>query len=300
MEIAVLKLTSVDLGAVDDLMKRYSGTIGFLPQQALEHYLNSESVLGAKTHDGQLVGYLLYAAYHDRFRVAQLCVSEKFRGLGIAKKLVEALKVSATTQRVIRLSCRNDFPAHHMWPRLGFVPLEEKPGRSKEGHPLTLWRLTLARDDQMALFRANVSDDVLDVIIDAQIFFDFDKPNSDALLSDFFVDSLNLWITDELFTEISRNKNRLQREDTRRRARQFLQVQHDPTLVDGFTRSLKQVLQGSSPSQLSDINHPKAASSDVRVFVTKDRGILKKASQIADLTSTRIISHRVGRVTRTL
>ena len=297
MEIAILKLTSVDLGAVDVLMKRYSGTIGFLPQQALEHYLKSESVLGAKTHDGRLVGYLLYAAYHDRFRVAQLCVSENLRGQGIAKKLVEALKATATTQTVMRLSCRNDFPAHRMWPKLGFVPLEEKPGRSKERHPLTLWRLALALDDQIALFRANVSDDILDVIIDAQIFFDFDKPNnygtmpSKTLLSDFFVDSLNLWITDELFTEIGRNKDPGQREDARQRARQFLQVKHDPTLVDGFSRSLKQVLQGSSPSQLSDINHlSKAASSDVRVFVTKDRGILKEANQIAALTNLRVLS----------
>ena len=74
------------------------------------------------------------------------------------------------------LRCRNDFLAHGMWPKLGFVPIGESPGRSKEGHLLTLWRHQLARHDQLELFRANMSDDVLDAVIDAQIFFDFDRP----------------------------------------------------------------------------------------------------------------------------
>ena len=136
----------------------------------LEDYLRKESVLGAKAQDGQLIGYLLYGAYPDRFRIAQFCIREDFRNLGIARELLEALKSSRSTQKVIKLSCRSDFPAHHMWHKLGFVPIDEKPGRSKEGRPLTLWRLTLAHDDQLALFRANISDTVLDVVIDAQIF----------------------------------------------------------------------------------------------------------------------------------
>ena len=144
METMIAKLTSTDVDAVDEFMKRHSGTVGFLPRVVLEESLKSDSVLGAVSGDGQLAGYLLYAAYRDRFRIVQLCVSETFRGQGLARRLVDALKVTATTQKVIRLSCRNDFPAHGMWPKLGFVPVDEKPGRSQEGHPLTLWRLTLA------------------------------------------------------------------------------------------------------------------------------------------------------------
>ena len=155
-------LTIADLDAVDELMKRYATTLGFLPRAALEDYLQKEGVLGAKAQDGRLVGYLMYAANRDRFRIAQLCVSEVRRGQGVARKLLEALKASAGTQKVITLRCRNDFLAHGMWPKLGFVPIDESPGRSKEGHLLTLWRLQLARHDQLELFRANMSDDVLD------------------------------------------------------------------------------------------------------------------------------------------
>ena len=124
-----------DLDAVDELMKRNAGTLGFLPRAALQEYLAREGVLGAKRRDGRLAGYLMYAANRDRFRIAQLCVSEEGRGKGVARGLLEALKASASTQKVITLRCRNDFPANDMWPKLGFVPISESPGRSKEGRP---------------------------------------------------------------------------------------------------------------------------------------------------------------------
>ena len=196
-------LTIADLDAVDELMKRYSSTLGFLPRAALEDYLQKPWVLGAKDpRNGRLVGYLMYAANRDRFRIAHLCVSEASRGQGVARRLLEVLKSSATTQKIITLRCRNDFSINGMWPKLGFVPTGESPGRSKEGHLLTLWRLQLALHDQLELFRANMSDDVLDAVFDAQIFFDFDRPDSEvtqpskALISDLFVDSVNLWFTD--------------------------------------------------------------------------------------------------------
>ena len=297
MTIAISKLTSADLSAVDGLMKRHSATIGFLADVVLKDHLSNECVLGAKTQEGQLVGYLLYAAYPERFRIAHLCVSEEFRGQGIAKELIESLKTSATSQRVIKLNCRNDFPAHSMWPKLGFVPVSEKRGRSREGHLLTSWRLILAHDDQLALFRANISDEILDIAIDAQIFFDFDELDSDntlpskALLSDSFIDSVNICFTDELLTEISRNHDADRRRSARTRTGQFTELQHDPLLVDGLMQSLAQILPSSTESQVSDIKHlAKTASSDVSIFVTKDRALLKKADQIAGLTHLQVLS----------
>ena len=290
-------LTNADLDAVDELMKRYATTLGFLPRAALEDYLQKEGVLGAKAQDGRLVGYLMYAANRDRFRIAQLCVSEVRRGQGVARKLLAALKASAGTQKVITLRCRNDFLAQGMWPKLGFVPIDESPGRSKEGYPLTLWRLQLARHDQLELFRANMSDDVLDAVIDAQVFFDFDKPNSDvtqpskALISDLFIDSVNLWFTDELLSEINRSSSASEREEARTRARQFLEVKHHPPLVDSFVAKLKQVLPSRNANQLSDIMHlAKTAASEIDIFVTRDRVLLNKAPQIDEAVNVRVLS----------
>ena len=295
--IAISVLTIDELDAVDELMKRYGSTLGFLPRAALEDYLQKEGVLGARTQDGRIVGYLMYAANRDRFRIAQLCVSEARRSRGVARQLLEALKASATTQKVITLRCRNDYLAHGMWPMLGFVPIDESPGRSKEGHLLTLWRLQLARHDQLELFRANMSDAVLDAVIDAQIFFDFDRPDSNvtqpskALISDLFVDSVNLWFTDELLSEISRNHSASQREEARTRARQFFELKHHPLLVDSFVAKLKQVLPSRKANQLSDIMHlAKTAASEIGTFVTRDRLLLNRAPRINQAVHVRVLS----------
>ena len=299
LKVEFLRLTSDDLGAVDDLMKHNSRTLGFLPTEALSDYLHRGRVLGAKIGGHRLIGYLLYAPSQSRFRIVQLCVSQEFRGCGIASRLLEELKDVATTQYAITLSCRRDFPAHYMWPKLGFVSIGEKPGRSVAGHLLTLWHLALNQGNQMdlGLFKAQTSDETVDVIIDAQVFFDLSKPDSDesersgALLSDFLVDSLNLWTTDELLNEIDRNDDPDERRAGRARIQQFPQVTYSPRWVDEFDGRLRDILPGRTPSQNSDIRHlAKAAASDVNVFVTRDQVLLKKAQDIADITNLRVLS----------
>ncbi len=290
-------LTIADIDSVDELMKRNGNTLGFLPRPALEEYLAKEGVLGAKNQDGQLVGYLMYAGNRDRFRIAQLCVTDSRRGEGVARDLLEVLKESASTQKVITLRCRNDFPAHRLWPKLGFVPISESTGRSKEGHLLTFWRYQLARHDQLELFRANMSDDVLDAVIDAQVFFDFDRPDSNltqpskVLISDLFLDSVNLWFTDELLSEINRSSSAAKREEARTRARQFLEAKHHPSLVDSFRAKLKQILPSRTPNQLSDIMHlAKTAASEIDLFVTRDQLLLDRAAQIGVAASVQVLS----------
>ena len=299
LKVEFLRLTSDDLDAVDDLMKRNSRTLGFLPTEALIDYLHKGRILGAKIEGERLAGYLLYAPSQSRFRIVQLCVSQGFRGCGIASRLLEELKGVATTQSAITLSCRRDFPAHHMWPKLGFVSIGEKRGRSVAGHPLTLWHLTLNPANQIALglFQAQTTDETVDVIIDAQVFYDLSNPDSDelerskALLSDFLVDSLNLWTTDELLNEIDRSDDPEQRRAGRDRIQQFPHVTYSPRLFNNFYGLLRAILPDRTPSQLSDIRHlAKAASSDVNVFVTRDQPLLRKAQDIADLTNLRVLS----------
>ena len=278
-------------------MVRHRRTIGFLTRETLKVYLEKECVLGAKTDDGQLIGYLLYGAYPNRFRIGQLCVSEKFQGQGIARQLVDQLKVSATNQKVIQLRCRRDFPAHNMWPKLGFIPLDERPGRSSAGHPLTLWHFTLAPKDQLSLFQANASDETLDVAIDAQIFFDFDEPDSaktkpaKALLADFLVDSLSLWITDELFVEIDRKQDDAQREKARQRAHEFSKVECNSQSAEHFEAVLRPLFSSNTASKQSDIRHlAKVAASDIGTFVTRDRVLWEKSEEISALTNVQVMS----------
>ena len=297
MNFIISKLASPDLAAVDKLMKRNSKTLGFLPEQALLEYLEKGGVFGAKTKDGQLIGYLLYAVNPKYFRITHLCISEEFRNQGFAKIFINTLKECVTTQKSIRLHCRRDFPAHEMWPELGFIALDEQRGRSAAGHLLTHWYLTFAPDDQLDLFQANTSDEALDVVIDAQIFFDFDEPNtaktvpSKALYSDFLIDSLNLWITDELFNEINRNDNSDKRIKSRNRALEFLRAEPTSSIVEHFDSVLRGNLNYRTRSQKSDIRHlANAAASEIDTFVTRDQYLLRNAAKIFELTNLKVLS----------
>ena len=299
MKVEYSRLRPGDISAVDDLMKRNSQTLGFLPTEALNDYLRKGRVLGAKTKEGRLVGYLLYYSNQRRFRIVQLCVSQEFRGHGIAKNLLEELKGIATTQSAITLNCRRDFPAHDLWPKLGFVPIDERPGRSLAGHLLTIWHhgLKQANQMEMELFRSHTSDEAVDVVIDAQVFFQITGPGSGeserskALLSDFLVDSLNLWTTDELLNEIDRSDDPEQRRQGRYQVQKFPQVSYSPQLADDFEGRLRKILPSRTPSDVSDIKQlARTAASDVNIFVTRDEPLLKKAQEIADLTNIRVLS----------
>ena len=299
MQITISQLTPADLSAVDKLMKRYSRTLGFLPREALKRYLKNEKggVLGAKIDGGQLVGYLLYTTNRNHFRITHLCVAEECQRKGIARQLVDNLKESANTQTAIKLNCRRDFPADNLWPKLGFKALGEKPSRSENGHSLTIWQLALAPDTQLQIFQAKTSADALDIIIDAQIFFDFDEPDIDktmpskALLEDFLVDSLELWITDELLTEINRQDNVEKRQKSQNRAQIFSTVESNSDLVEGFEKRLKEFLPTHKPSHRSDIRQlAKAAASNVKTFVTRDGDLLKDTKKIYDATGLEVVN----------
>lgn len=296
MNITISKLTLDDLATVDDLMKRHSKTLGFLPEQALREHLERGNVLGAVTTEGLLSGYLLYANYPDRFRIVHLCVDENFKRQGIAKKLVECLKGTATTQKSIQLYCRRDYPAHAMWPKLGFIPLDEKRGRSIAGHSLTFWCLSLAPDEQLSLFQAKLSDNTLDVCIDAQIFFDLYALDNDAsipskaLTSDFLVNTIELCITEELFVEIDRAEDSDRRKFSRNRAHQFRKIESNPSLEEQFKKTLSGLLPHDTLSQKSDIRHlAKTAASTTNTFITRDNALLNRKEEIYNLTGLRVI-----------
>lgn len=304
MTIQISRLTSAWLESVDELMKKNSQTLGFLPKEALQSYLEKNNVIGAISDDDNLVGYLLFGANSEYFRITHLCVVEEYQGQGIARKLVNKLIESVSTQKAIKLNCRRDYPVNDLWPKLGFTAVDEKRSRAREEHFLTRWQLILALDEQLQLFQAKTSDDTLDVIIDAQIFFDFYEPDSDktkpskALLSDFLVDSLSLWVTSELFNEINRQNNRERREKSWDRAQTFFQLESTPYLVKEFSELLKDILPGGRPSRESDIRHlAKAAASSVKTFVTRDHALLQNSEDIARLTGLEVINP-VGLIVR--
>ena len=297
MAFSIAQLSCQDLKRVDTLMKENSATLGFLPLEALADYTRKGGLIGATSSNAVLVAYMLFSTHSGYFRIVHLCVSEHCRGNNIARELVNHLRSIATTQTLVKLHCRRDFPAHRMWPKLGFIPMDEKPGRSAAGYPLTLWWLTLAPDRQLDIFQALIADENINAVIDAQIFFDlFESPSpkalpSQALRSDFLVDTLNLWVTDELLVEIDRNEDQESRTVSRERAHAFPNVRYDPNSSEYFETQLKLLLPSTSMSKISDIRHlAKTAASDLDIFATRDTTLLKHASEIGEFTNVRVLS----------
>ena len=297
MEFKVAKLTVDELDAVDGLMILNSNTLGFLPRQALRDYFNSEGVLGAKSSKGQLVGYLLYASQFSRIRIAQLCVSSEFQGRGIARKLIESLVNSTTTQTEITLRCRRDYPAHNMWPKLRFVPIGEISGRAKSGSVLTCWCRPLRSDPQLSLFQARTEDETVDVVIDSQIFFDLSNPTAEntqlykTLTSNLSIVPVKLWKTDELYIEINRSRDNNARELTLQNAHSYPSVLYDFKAAENYEESLSEFLPSYSPSQISDIKHLAiSAASEVSIFVTRDNALLNKSNEIKNVTNLQLLS----------
>ncbi len=298
MQISVSHLSSTDLDSVNLLMMQNTKTLGFLPFQALQDFFRKGTVLGATTaKDGTLAGYLLYAKYPSRIRIVHLCVSDRFRGLNIATRLFEKLKSISTTQSVISLTCRRDFPAHDLWPKLGFIPVEDVVGRSTAGHLLTRWEHKLAEENQLDLFREKTSNEAIDVAIDAQILFHFNDASSaesdpsKALLADFLTDLIDIWVTDEILLEIDRQRDPKLRGASRQHAYRFRTLPHNNELAQHYKGLLTEILPSNTPSQRSDINHlAKTAASEVRIFLTRDDGILNLSDEIMVATELRVTS----------
>ena len=304
MNTSISQLTATDFDGIDALMKRHSQTLGFLPRAVICDHLDKGSVLGAKTNDGRLAGYLLYAHYPDRFRIVHLCVADEYTKQGIARKLIDHLKQIATTQRVIRLRCRRDYSVHDVWPRFGFAPLVSERGRSSAGHLLEPWQLTLTPSGQLGLFDVHTSDgDHLNVVVGASVFFDFDEPDdantrpSKMLLANFLVDHLALSVTDEIFVEIDREMDEKKRNAGKQKAHGFHKIYHDPTLAEQFENVLTELLPATNPRQMSDIRQiAKTAASAADTFVTRDNALLGKSRRIFERIRVNVVFWRTNRL----
>ena len=296
MEASVSILNPEDIDSVEELRKRSARTLGFFPYEALTDHLKKRTVLGLKTNTNRLIGYLLFARNAERFRIVHLCVDERYQGQGLARILFDELKRLRTTETDIRLTCRRDFAANKVWPRFGFVPIGEKRGRSQAGHRLTIWQYNLAESDQLGIFRSKVEPEALDVVLDAQVFFDFEEPSrnasepSKALLADFLVDSLEFWVTDEILVEINRNEDFRERNRQRQRAESHI-VPHNQQVAEYYASILGTILPQRTDSQKSDVLHlAKTAASRIGVLVTRDQALLSRSEAIRERVGIRVLS----------
>jgi GNAT superfamily N-acetyltransferase/predicted nucleic acid-binding protein len=202
--VVAVALGSPELDQVLALHKTAKQYLGFLPHEGFEDRAAAGTLLGASAQD-RLCGYVLYDLPANRVTIRHLCVDYGRQGAGVARLLLNAVSERHRDRLGIQLECRRDYPANAFWPKVGFRPVGERPGRNLRGLPLTKWLRSHHQPDQPDLFTVLAEERAL-AALDQMILEDLvcSKPEGKPtrnLLEDWVLDLVELGATDQLFKE---------------------------------------------------------------------------------------------------
>lgn len=297
--LVVVAPNSELLTRVQAMWSVHRATLGFLPDGGFDEYAKAGTILAAVDAFGNLLGYVLYRVSRKSIAaITQLCVAPDARGCGVARELFEGMKSRVAACYEITLWCRQDFEANKVWPRLGLIPVDEKPGRGKERRPLRKWRYELQQLPLLAAISARAAATAVPVVIDANIFFDLDpdvngRDESRALeQEEWLEDHIELCVTDEIYHEINRRSAEADRKRQRGRVEGFKKARFsERRMTDVFARLKMLLPDWTTENDLSDLRHlAMTIAADITLFVTRDGKILNLGEKIAEEFDLEIVS----------
>jgi ribosomal protein S18 acetylase RimI-like enzyme len=265
------------------LSKTAKQTVGFLPDSAFAQRARQGTLLAAL--EGEVVvGYALFDLPRQDIRLVHLVVDPAVRGTGHARALVDAIVERFRVRRGIRLSCRNDYPASSFWPRVGFVPVGERHGRSLNGQPLTLWWRSFHHTDLLSLLYEE--DDRPTAVLDSCTFFDVVSAQApdyvEQLSADWLSDHVRLGVTGEVLVEISRGKDSNERARQRTAAHGMLVPEVDDSSLDVILGELHAAHPDAPSSDEGDLRQiARAVASAATWLVTTDAAIRTRYAESA-------------------
>ncbi len=287
-----------DVIALGDTNKR---TLGLFPKEAYKESAGKKQIIVAIDEDADsLIGYLLFSTSRKKMIVSivHLCVSEKYRGQGIAELLFKELKrITQDGYLGVRVHCRVDYPANKVWPKLGFVAVSEMKGRGKKETRLIVWKYEYPHQSLFSFAFLQNENAKVKVVIDANVFYqlqDSDDPDSEESLPllEPWLD-IDLCITPEILNEIVRNKDDNKRALARKYARSFtaLEVKTSQNEFQNIYAELRplfpETLKTSDESDLKQLAY--AISAKVPFFVTRDEPVLDKANDVFEKFDIQIL-----------
>lgn len=160
-----------DLRFVDALQTKFANALGFLPVQALEHYISAGRVK-LVMENGDAGGYILGAAalkcskHVMPLTQTAICyeLQRQHHGLLLVQTAID--EAIAAGRSMVQAWCRTDLEANHFWRAAGFTAVAIRRPKTVRGHPLILWRKplnelgvrTLLHIPKAAGYRASRSD----------------------------------------------------------------------------------------------------------------------------------------------
>jgi hypothetical protein len=163
------------LKGVIGLWRVYAKTLGFFPEGAFNEHAIKKQIVVALNDSRKVLGYLLFRTSKQKVSITHLCIDKSCRGVGLSRTLVDYLKKETLGLKGIGLYCRRDYEVNTLWPKFGFIPITEKTGRGKDKSVLTFWWLDYNSPN---LFSQLIDvDEKIEIIADANIFFDLDEEN---------------------------------------------------------------------------------------------------------------------------
>jgi ribosomal protein S18 acetylase RimI-like enzyme len=290
---------SPHLEAVKRLGRAHSDTLGFLPAGAFDDYASERHIIVA-LNGSDCCGYVLYRVVRDRVIVAHFCVASEARKQGVARAMLNYLTNATKKHRGIFLSCRRDYEASKTWPRLGFHPVGEMPGRAADGSELVRWALDYGHPD---LFSGVDELGALDAAIDSNVFVDLvdhRTEETEGLRAHWLKPLVSLCYTAELLTEFNRNADPATRKKRAAEIQQFkmLRCSHEAY------RNAEQLLAPLFPTLDSDQDESdfrqlvRALAAEADAFVTRDSGILDRAEEIFKACGLSVVrpAELIGRI----
>lgn len=290
MRIKVVDFNSSHLVAIKKLGKENASTLGFLPEGAFDERAKAKQILVALNDNDQCIGYLLYRVVNRQAKIVHLCIDKSNRGSGAGQKLVDYLKAETGDLLGISLKCRRDYgEATKLWERCRFIPIGESRGRGKTPSIIVHWWFDHKHPSLFDITLHDQTKEKIDLVIDANVFFDFDNPlrigyeESNALKADWLEDSLNICVVDELYQEINHSEDANIRKVSREKASQYKKLLCDETLAKQSYEEIRKFYPKDETKitnrDRSDIRQvAEAISADAQYFITRDKVLLESIS----------------------
>lgn len=277
VEIAEVAADSDALREVIILSKQAKRWLGFLPDAGFRDRAVRGTLLAAVV-SRRVVAYALYDLPADRVKLVHLCVGKEDRGRGLGRILVDAVSERHHDRRGVELACRRDFPAHRLWPALGFRPIVDRLGRGHDGRLLAVWFLDHGHPDLLSIGDPARAVAAVDHNVFQDLVTDREQGETSRHLLDPWVRELvQLAISDQVSYEINDCK------DDRLRQRMLTSTAAFRHLESGadWTELVPTAASAAPRAQPGDHRHvAMAAAAGATYFVTRDDELARAAKPV--------------------